>query len=101
MSSPLTSLESVDCLLQVSNRLGWREALEDGSYNSFDKELPQSTAVSADTEDGDLLVVRDLSRALLQIQRAIDKKYLAKPLGEFTILKSRRDLDHDYSYPER
>lgn len=69
----------------MTNRACWREALEDGSYDPQDKELAADCRDGAVTNgDGecDQLVVKDMSRALLQLLRAVEPKYLCKPLGK-------------------
>lgn len=67
---------------KIGNRGEWREALEGGGYSVQDKELSLLTIGSnVDENDTGALVVKDLLRALLQIQRAVEPKYLCKPLG--------------------
>ena len=64
--------------------------MEGGGYSAQDKELSLLTIGSnVDENDTSGLVVKDLLRALLQIQRAVEPKYLCKPLGlsfEFLLL---------------
>ena len=56
--------------------------MEGGGYSAQDKELSLLTIGSnVDENDTSGLVVKDLLRALLQIQRAVEPKYLCKPLG--------------------
>ncbi|KAF6034673.1 BAZ1A [Bugula neritina] len=52
-----------------------------GQQGSVERSPGEWRILSPGQDDGDSLVVRDLLRALLQIQRAIEPKFLCKPLG--------------------
>lgn len=81
--------------LKVNNRHVWRDALEKGSFDpqSDDPvyakfqiikkdESEEDDASSVCSGDATESIVKDLSKALLQIQHGIESKYLVMPLGE-------------------
>ncbi len=77
----------------------WREAIENGNYDPQSEDFPSRTpspqkassvsdATSVKVEDDDnddipILVVKDLARALTQIAKGVDEKYLGPPLGRW------------------
>ena len=84
----------------------WRDAIENGNYDPQSDEFPSRTPSPQkqkkmevdgdtkrqdDTEDDDennaLLVVKDLSRALAQIAKCVESKYLGPPLGKLFCAK--------------
>ena len=79
--------------LQVNDRVTWRDAIESGNYDPQSDEFPPRTPtprkkmeIDVNTEeendDSAMLVVKDLSRALLQISKCVESRYLGPPLGK-------------------
>ncbi|XP_052058413.1 bromodomain adjacent to zinc finger domain protein 1A-like [Mytilus californianus] len=82
--------------LKIKDRLAWRDALEKGSFDpQSDDPLYAKFEVKKNEENGECddassvssgdtteSIVKDLSKALLQIQHGIESKYLVTPLGE-------------------
>ena len=83
----------------MNNRLKWRDAIENGNYDPQSNEFPSRTPspqkkmevdgdvmrendIDDDDDDNTLLVVKDLSRALVQIGKCVESKYLGPPLGK-------------------
>lgn len=81
--------------LKVKDRQAWRDALEKGSFDpqSDDPLYAKYQGSKKENENGDDAssvssgditesIVKDLSKALLQIQHGIESKFLVTPLGE-------------------
>ena len=86
--------------LQVNDRVTWRDAIESGNYDPQNDEFPSRTPtprkkVEVDAnfkeendndDDNAVLVVKDLSRALLQISKCVESRFLGPPLGKKLII---------------
>ncbi|XP_074641333.1 bromodomain adjacent to zinc finger domain protein 1A-like [Tubulanus polymorphus] len=83
---------SLGCL-KVKNRFKWRDAIESGSFDVQQDNLTWTGKIdSMETSQIDEMtesnqstvsqVVKDLSRAVLQISQCLEEKYLIPPLGE-------------------
>ncbi|XP_069119018.1 bromodomain adjacent to zinc finger domain protein 1A-like [Argopecten irradians] len=80
--------------LKIKDRFAWRDALEHGSFDpqtndpafaKFDKtdEKDNDDDTSSVSSEGSTeSTVKDLAKALLQIERAVEPKYMTPPLGE-------------------
>ena len=85
----------MDIYLQVNDRVSWRDAIENGNYDPQSDEFPsrisspQKMSVDGnikqenDEDDNAILVVKDLSRALLQISKCVESRFLGPPLGKY------------------
>lgn len=92
MFTIMANSSSLDFPLQVDDRLAWRTAIENESYNmqwasvewcgssiTDVKEYCDSNGIS----DPALVTVKELSCALLQLSQGLETKYLKQPLGTF------------------
>lgn len=78
--------------IKVIDRLKWKSALENNSYDPqcvnlvwSGGDFTKSTDVKEEFNNGELLEskrVRDLAKALLQIEQSVEKRFLRLPLGE-------------------
>ena len=82
--------------MQVNDRVTWRDAIESGNYDPQSDEFPSRTPTprkkmevdgdfkeeNDNDEDNAILVVKDLSRALLQISKCVESRFLGPPLGK-------------------
>ncbi|XP_052275463.1 bromodomain adjacent to zinc finger domain protein 1A-like [Dreissena polymorpha] len=80
--------------LRVSDRNSWREALENGGYEPCTEDAPfkENKEENMDVaEEGDqskeeqnltIAIARDLAKAVIQIARGIEPKYMQPPLGD-------------------
>ncbi|XP_021368810.1 bromodomain adjacent to zinc finger domain protein 1A-like isoform X2 [Mizuhopecten yessoensis] len=81
--------------LKVKDRFVWRDAIEHGSYDpqsndpvfiKFDDKIEEKEkdddSSSVSSEGSIESTVKDLAKALLQIEKAVEPKYMTPPLGE-------------------
>ncbi|XP_045165430.2 bromodomain adjacent to zinc finger domain protein 1A-like isoform X2 [Mercenaria mercenaria] len=85
--------------LRVSDRVSWRDAIENGGYEPctddilFKKEVKDSKEensnidgeemdVSTEEENFTMAVAKDMAKSLVQIARGIEPKYMQPPLGD-------------------
>ncbi|XP_060068944.1 bromodomain adjacent to zinc finger domain protein 1A-like [Ylistrum balloti] len=79
--------------LKVKDRFVWRDAIEHGSFDpqtndpvfaKFDEKIEKDDddSSSLSSEGSSESTVKDLAKALLQIEKAVEPKYMTPPLGE-------------------
>ncbi len=75
--------------LKVADRAKWREALGKGTYDAQCKQLSWSSDITVSVAPplehatpNLCEVIGNLSKALLQIEQAVEKRFLRQPLGE-------------------
>ncbi|XP_071081443.1 bromodomain adjacent to zinc finger domain protein 1A-like [Haliotis cracherodii] len=80
--------------MKIKDRAAWRDAIEQGSYFAQNDDPVFARQKTEAHDYSDLVcteaVVRDLSRALLQVARGLEPKYLGVPLGESDEAKKKR-----------
>jgi bromodomain adjacent to zinc finger domain protein 1A len=76
---------------KVIDRVKWREALSKGFYDAQCKQLTWSTDITLSvttTDNGTVTeptlceTISDFSKALLQIEQSVEKRFLRQPLGD-------------------
>lgn len=90
--------------LKVNDRFKWKDALERGTYDPQCASISYSNEMSVNfdeikKEETPDVVVKDLSRALLQIEQAVERRFLRTPLGDVQKTPERKkskkgDADH-------
>lgn len=95
--------------LKIEDREDWRQAIVDGKYNPGVEEwnwggrnrlnqLKEEYGLEEEEEEKEMdesentdQLVKDLSRAILQLGQAVDSKYLQKPLAENEKITKKRE----------